>query len=241
MNKLNKALRYIVCTKKKCFSAETIRRLSLYLRDLRVAQIDGVKIISSDRITALLDVSAEQFRKDLSYFGEFGKRGVGYDVRKLIEELECILGVDKKWKIALVGAGRLGSALLGFEGFSKFNFKITRVFDADSDKTGKRIFGIKINSVRKMEKIIKKDKIRVAIITVPPQAAQKIADKLAGSGVTGILNFAPIALKASRNVFVSNMDMACELESLVFFIKQNIEIKSKGRRLEKSEVKNGRD
>ncbi len=224
MNKVKKISQRIICTKKKCFSKETIKRLSLYLRNLRSLWSEGVEVISSDKIAAFLDVSAEQFRKDVSYFGEFGVRGVGYEVEKLISELECILGIDKKWKIALVGAGRLGSALLGFEGFSRFNFKITQVFDSDSNKIGKDIFGIKINSTRNIKKIIKKNKIKIAIITTPPEAAQNIANELINSGVKGILNFAPLILKTPRNIFISNVDMACELESLLFFVKQKTEI-----------------
>lgn len=141
MDKVRRISQRTVCTKKKCFSAETIKRLSLYLRNLRRIQREDIEVISSDKITGFLDVSAEQFRKDLSYFGEFGIRGVGYEVEKLISELETILGIDKKWKIALVGAGRLGSALLGFEGFLRFNLRITCAFDIDSDKIGKELYG----------------------------------------------------------------------------------------------------
>ena len=146
--------------KKLNFSQETIKRLSLYLRNLRKLKESNVDIISSDKISKFLNVSAEQFRKDLSYFGEFGVRGVGYEVEKLISELEFILGIDKKWKIALVGAGRLGSALLGFEGFLRFNLRITCAFDIDSDKIGKELYGVKIYSVKDIVKVIKKGNTR---------------------------------------------------------------------------------
>ena len=126
-----------ICTKKSCFSFDTVKRLSLYLRNLKRLKEKGIEIISSDRITPLLNVSSAQFRKDLSYFGEFGKRGVGYKVERLIEELEKILGINEEWRIALVGVGRLGQALLGFEGFSKFNIKIVCAFDIDRKKIGK--------------------------------------------------------------------------------------------------------
>ena len=219
MNKVNKISRHTVCTKKKCFSAETIKRLSLYLRNLRRVEREGIEIISSDKITGFLDVSAEQFRKDISYFGEFGKPGVGYEVEKLISELETILGIDKKWKIALVGAGRLGSALLGFEGFLRFNLRITCAFDVDNDEIGKELYGVKIHSVKNLTKVIKKNNIKIAIITTPPEAAQYVADELIDAGIKGILNFAPVALRTKNDIYVSNVDMACELENLLFFVK----------------------
>ncbi len=222
MNKVKKISQRTICTKKKCFSAETIKRMSLYLRNLRRVHHEGIEVISSDKITGFLDVSAEQFRKDISYFGEFGKPGVGYEVEKLISELEFILGIHKKWKIALVGAGRLGGALLGFEGFLRFNLRITCAFDIDSDKIGKELYGVKIYSVKDIVKVIKKDNIKVAIITAPPEAAQYTADELIDAGIKGILNFAPVALRTKNDVYVSNVDMACELESLLFFVEQNI-------------------
>ena len=220
MNKVRKISQRTICTKKSCFSRETIKRLSLYLRNLRNLKQKGIEVISSDKITGFLNVSAEQFRKDISYFGEFGKPGVGYEVEKLIGELESILGINKSWNIALVGAGRLGSALLGFEGFSKFNLKITHIFDSDSKKIGKELFGIKINSIRDIKKIVRENKIKIVIIATPPEAAQEIADKLIDSGIRGILNFAPVILKSPENVFISNVDMACEMESLLFFVKR---------------------
>jgi redox-sensing transcriptional repressor len=201
-------------------SQEVVRRLSLYLRNLRRLQESGVEVISSDKISKFLNVSPEQFRKDLSYFGEFGKRGVGYEVERLKEELESILGIDKKWKIALVGVGKLGSAILGFEGLSRFNLRIVSCFDIDNNKIGTEIHNVKIHSIKDIKKIVKEKNIKVAIITTPPEAAQFVADELIGAQVKGILNFAPVILKAPDDVFISNVDMACEMESLLFFIKQ---------------------
>ncbi len=203
------------------FSADTIKRLSLYLRNLRRIQRKGIEITSSDKITEFLNVSAEQFRKDLSYFGEFGIRGVGYKGEKLISELESILGIDKRWKIALVGVGRLGSAILGFENFLRFNLKITCAFDIDNDKINKELYEVKIHSVKNLVKVIKKENIKIAIITTPPEAAQYVTDELIDADIKGILNFAPVALRTKNDVSVSNVDMACELESLLFFVGQN--------------------
>ncbi len=235
MNKVKKLSRHTICTEKKCFSAETIRRLSLYLRNLRRFKESKVEIVSSGEISKCSNVSPEQFRRDLSYFGEFGKRGVGYEIERLISELESILGIDRRWRVALVGVGSLGRALLAFEGFSKFNLKIACAFDIDSNKIGKKIYGVKIHSVENLAEVIKANDIEIAIITTLPDVAQQVADKLMGAGIKGILNFAPIALRTSDDVFISNVDMACELESLIFFVDQR-RIDKKRRTGKKSEV-----
>ena len=192
----------------------------MYLRNLRKIKKQGVEVISSDKITKFLNVTPSQFRKDLSYFGEFGKRGVGYNVDFLIEQIQKIVGTHIDWNIALVGLGRVGGALLGFEGFSKFNIKITAIFDNDQKKIGKTKKRIVVQAIDNLSETIKKDGIKIAIIATPPEVAQDIANQLIDSNIKGILNFAPIALKVPDNIFVSNVDMACELESLIFFVKQ---------------------
>ncbi|MFH1777214.1 MAG: redox-sensing transcriptional repressor Rex [Candidatus Omnitrophota bacterium] len=206
--------------KRDKFSLETIKRLGLYLRNLKKLKAQDIDIISSDKLTQLLNVAPTQFRKDLSCFGGFGKRGVGYNVERLIEEIENILGVNKEWKIIIVGAGRLGSALLGYDGFSKFNIKIAYAFDVSEKKAGKHRKGIKIYNLKHIKEVIKNNNIKIAIITTPAEAAQDIADKLTSTGIKGILNFTPIILQVPKDVLVSNVDMACELESLIFFAKQ---------------------
>ncbi len=204
---------------------ETIKRLSLYLRNLRKLKEKGVEVISSDKITQLLKVSPFQFRKDLSFFGEFGKRGVGYRVDRLIKEIEKILGINQEWKIILVGVGRLGQALLSFEGFSRFNINISYAFDTDKEKIGKSKKGVKIYDLKDLARIAKKHQIKLAIVSTPPEAAQSVVDKLVSLGIKGILNFAPVVLNVPENVSVSNVDMACELESLIFFCKEKKYIK----------------
>jgi len=205
---------------KNSFSLETIRRLSLYLRNLKRLKEQNIDIISSNKLTKFLNITPAQFRKDLSFFGGFGKRGVGYKVKRLIQEIENILGVDKEWKIAIVGVGKLGTALLGFEGFSKFNLRISYAFDSDKSKINKVKKTIRIEDVNKLSRIVKEKNIKIAIIATPPEVAQDVANELVKAGIKGILNFAPIVLKVSSNVSVSNVDMACELESLVFFAKK---------------------
>lgn len=204
---------------KNGFSPETIKRLGLYLRNLKSLKSEGVDVISSNRITQLLNVSPAQFRKDLSYFGGFGKPGVGYPVAGLIRAIEKILGVDKECNIAMVGVGKLGSALLGFEGFSKLNLKIAYAFDSDKNKIGKKRKEVIIKDITEIEDVIKSKGIKIAIISTPPEVAQGIADRLVKSGVKGILNFAPTMLKSIKGVTVSSVDMACKLESLIFFSK----------------------
>ncbi len=199
---------------------ETARRLSLYLRSLRRLIQDKIKVASSDEITRFLNVSSAQFRKDLSYFGEFGRRGIGYDVETLRREIEKILGTNVVRRIALVGVGKLGFALLGYPGFLELNLKISAAFDNDSAKIGKVRGGIKIEDMRRMKELIKKRDIEIAVLSVPAEAAQGISEELSGCGIKAILNFAPVNLVLSKNIYVSNVDMASELESLVYKLKR---------------------
>ncbi len=205
--------------KNPAFSAETIKRLSLYLRNLKVLQERDINVFSSGQISRFLTISPDQFRKDLSYFGGFGKPGVGYPVADLIREIERILGLNRVWKIVLVGAGKLGGALLGFPGFSGLNMRIVAAFDDVPQKAGALQYRIPIHHIRGLEACIKREKIKIAMICTPPEAAQEISDRLVKAGVKAIVNFAPIHLKARKGVFISNIDMACELESLIYFIK----------------------
>ncbi|MCG2712332.1 MAG: redox-sensing transcriptional repressor Rex [Candidatus Omnitrophica bacterium] len=204
----------------KYCSPEAIKRLALYLRGLKTLRGVNVKIISSEDITKILDVSACQFRKDLSFFGGFGKRGVGYEVDVLSREIERILGVNKNWPIALVGVGKLGGALLGFPGFSKFNLRILAAYDSDKKKIGKIVAGVKIEDVKKLKESIKEKKIKIGMICIPVERVQKVAEDMVRAGIKAMLNFAPVNININRkDVYISNMDMAAELESLIYFIK----------------------
>jgi redox-sensing transcriptional repressor len=204
---------------KKYIPEDTIKRLPVYLRNLLEMKKKGEKIVSSKKITETLNILPEQFRKDLSYFGTFGKRGVGYEVDKLIKILEKIIGIDREIKVILVGVGRLGSALLKYKGFSILNMKIVCAFDSDPKKIGKLIDGIKIEDINKMDKFIKKEKIKVGIITVPASSAQEVAGKMVKSGIKAILNFAPTILNLPVSIHVNYVDMASELGSLIFKLK----------------------
>ncbi|MFA5117606.1 MAG: redox-sensing transcriptional repressor Rex [Candidatus Omnitrophota bacterium] len=205
---------------KKYIPQETARRLSLYLRSLRRLGQEKVAVASSADITRFLNISSVQLRKDLSYFGEFGRRGVGYDVDILKGEIEKILGTDVVWKIALVGIGRLGSALLGYKGFREFNLQIAVAFDNDPAKIGKTREGIKIEHIARIREIIAQKAIKIAMLSVSAASAQRVSDELVKCGIKSILNFSPVNLVLPADIYVSNVDMASELESLVYKLKR---------------------
>lgn len=202
----------------QCLSLYTVKRLCLYLKDLKRLKESGKKVISSSSITESLNVTASQFRKDLSYYGEFGKRGVGYDVDFLIKKIEDILGTSKVWKIALIGFGRLGGALLEFTGFVKFNLKIAAVFDKDKRKIGRVYKGLTVNDISDLKRVILAQNIKVGMLCTPPEVAQSTAETMQEAGIKAILNFTPANLQVRRNTFVSNVDMAAELQSLIYFL-----------------------
>jgi len=197
---------------------ESVKRLSLYLRNLNYLAQEGIEIVSSDELAQDIYVSAAQVRKDLSYFGDFGRRGVGYNVQSLISEIKSVLGLDKKWPVALIGVGRLGSALLNYPGFEEFGFQISIAFDTNPKKIGKIYKGVKVEDSSRIEKIIKKEKIKIAIIAVPAPAAQKMVDALIRAGIKAILNFSPRYLSIPENVNIKTVDIAMELGNLAYYL-----------------------
>ncbi len=205
--------------KKNSISQETIKRMITYLRYLEAQKKKGVRIISSKDVTSFLNVPPEQFRKDLSFFGGFGKRGVGYDVNNLLETIKKILGLDKTIRAVLAGAGRLGAALIQYPGFSGINIDIIAAFDNDSAKIGKTLKNTKIRDIKKIGDYTRKNRVRVALLCVPADAAQSVADVLVRSGVKGILNFAPVRLILTADVYAGNVDMASELGNVVYHMK----------------------
>lgn len=206
--------------KRKRIPQETIRRLALYLRSLKKLSRQNLTIVSSNQITLHVNVTSDQFRKDLSYFGSLGKRGVGYKTDVLIKHLEGILGVDRECKIMIVGVGKLGSALLAYPGFLNFNFRIVAALDNDPEKIGKVLEGVKIEDISKMRQTITELGVQLAILTVPSESAQVIAEKLAHCGIKGILNFAPVNLNLPKKIYVLNVDMATELMVLTYFSRK---------------------
>lgn len=202
----------------KKIPVSTISRLFIYLREL--AELDKVNIstISSAELGDRTNLSDVQVRKDLGYFGQFGVSGSGYNVGELKSTLEKILGRDKNWKVAVIGAGHLGMALLTYPGFHEHGLNIVAAFDSDAKKIGKRFADIAIEPVEKIAKIVKDKDITIAILAVPAKAAQEVVDSLVNAGILCILNFAPAALAVPENVKVKDVDLSRELETLSYFL-----------------------
>ncbi|HWB53247.1 MAG TPA: redox-sensing transcriptional repressor Rex [Tepidisphaeraceae bacterium] len=193
-----------------------VRRLSLYLRQLEIFRKKGRRTVSSKQLGESLRLTDAQVRKDLAYFGQFGHPGIGYRVEELTTRLRQILGTDKIWKVLLVGAGNLGRALLAYRGFKAKGFEIVAVFDSDPAKVGMKIGDFNVTALTDLTKIMHEQQIRLAILAVPAEAAQEMADRLIDAGVRGLLNFAPISLNVPENVAVNAVDLAVQLEQLVF-------------------------
>jgi redox-sensing transcriptional repressor len=196
----------------------TIRRLSVYTRSLLQLEEDGVKAVSSQELAERFNLNSAQVRKDLAYFGEFGVRGIGYYVAGLKAELQRILGLDRQWAVALVGFGNLGSALFHYKGFSRQGFRIALIIDDDPRKTGRDVDSVPIVSSRDMAREIKSRGIHIAIVAVPAESAQAVADQLVAAGIKAVLNFAPTRLRVGREVRLKNVDLSIELETLSFYL-----------------------
>lgn len=194
----------------------TIIRLSVYSRYLSELDRKGIITISSGDIAEGVGVSPAQVRKDLAYFGEFGTRGVGYNVKDLHRHILKILGLSNDWSVSLIGLGNLGLALATYKGFRERGFIITSIFDNDPHKIGQVVNGVEVMPVDKMEEVIRQNKTQIGIITVPSPFAQDVADKLVNSGIQAILNFAPIVLNVPPQVELRNVDLAVNLEVLTF-------------------------
>ena len=196
----------------------TVRRLSVYTRCLQQLEEDGVKTVSSQELAERFNLNSAQVRKDLAYFGEFGVRGIGYYVAGLKAELQKILGLDREWSVALVGFGNLGSALFHYKGFARQGFRIAAIFDTDPAKIGRDVGGAPVLSSADLAREVKARGIQIAIVAVPPEAAQAVTDQLADAGIKAILNFAPSRLRASRDTRLKHVDLSIELETLSFYL-----------------------
>lgn len=197
-------------------SDSTVRRLSLYLRLLREVDAAGQDTISSGELAGRAGTTAAQVRKDLSSFGSFGKRGLGYTVPELLRTLREILGLDRSWRVALVGAGKIGTALISHRNPRWRWFEIEAVFDTDPAKIGRIWSGREIYDDALMERVLREKGIEIVVIAVPADAAQAVADRVVASGVQAILNFAPVRLRVPSTVALRNVDMLVELEGLAF-------------------------
>ncbi|HJM43853.1 MAG: redox-sensing transcriptional repressor Rex [Nitrospinota bacterium] len=200
----------------------TVHRLSIYGRVLHLMDGEGLSIVSSATLASRCGFNPAQIRKDLAYFGGFGIRGLGYRVRELRDALRRILGVVRVWRVALVGAGNLGAALLAYQGFVQLGFEIAAVLDKDPART--RLGRMKKTEVLAMEalpEIVRQRDIRIGIIAVPAESAQEVADRLVKAKVSAILNFAPIRLSVPAAVRLRNVDLGLELEGLAYYLTQD--------------------
>lgn len=199
----------------------TIERLPLYLRCLIRLASSGVEVVSSEELGKLLAITAVQIRKDLAYFGEFGRRGVGYDVSSLLGQVSQILGVNRARKLVLVGVGHLGQALANYDGFREHGFNISAVFDADPSKIGLTIAGQRVSPVHRIAEMLPQMGVEMAILAVPAHAAQKVADALVLAGIKAIWNFAPVRLIVPEHIEVRQENMIVGLLALSYYLAQH--------------------
>ncbi len=198
----------------------TTNRVSIYLRCLNELAAQGAKTVSSDGLAKQFHLNSAQIRKDLAYFGEFGVRGVGYYVEDLRGQLTKILGLEKKHRIGIVGAGRLGTALADYYEFSQANFTVAALFDTDENKIGQKVGDIEIFDIKNFADTVKKVKIEVAVIAVPAEHAQVVLEQITEAGIKAVMNFAPIPLKISGGVKLKTVDLTISLEGLSYFLAQ---------------------
>jgi redox-sensing transcriptional repressor len=194
----------------------TVRRLSLYLRFLEEFEGQGIATVSSGALASRGGTTSAQVRKDLSFFGSFGKRGLGYPVPELADRLRQILGLKRRYQVALIGAGKIGSALVQYRGFRQRGFDIVAIFDSDESKVGRQWNGLTIHDVAALEHELARQPIDMAVLVTPGDAAQDVTDRLVALGVKAILNFAPVQLSVPDDVVVKTVNLALELETLSY-------------------------
>jgi redox-sensing transcriptional repressor len=204
----------------------TIHRLVAYYRCLkRLAENGDETVICSSKLGEDVGTSSAQVRKDLSYFGEFGCKGVGYDIQELKKCLEKILGLNKTWSVILIGAGNLGRALINYQGFKRMGLDIVEVFDYDLDKIGNRVNYMTVKNIKDLEEVVSQRDIKIAVLAIPVDDAQQVAERLVKVGIKAIWNFAPTPLKLPEDVVVYYEDLASSLVTLVYSLN-NLESKN---------------
>lgn len=197
----------------------TVRRLSLYLRFLEEFQAQGIDTVSSEALAARGGTTSAQVRKDLSFFGSFGKRGLGYSAPELVTRLRDILGLKQSYQVIVVGAGKIGSALVQYRGFAQRGFHIAAAYDNDPAKVGLKWNGLVVRDVKQLDRDLAREPMDIAILSTPAHAAQALAERLVRSGIKAILNFAPVQLLVPAHVAVKNVNMALELEALSYALR----------------------
>ena len=205
---------------KKMISQATIDRLPLYFRTLRLVEDEQIQIISSDELGRRLDITPEQIRKDLATFGQFGRKGIGYDVRELKDKLSNILGLQNNWRLAIVGVGHLGGALANYVNFASLGFSVVALLDVNKNLIGTKVNDIPVNNVANMKSVVRKYNVDIGVITVPADEAQGVADLLVKAGIRGIWNFAPTKLNVPAEIPLVNEDLSIGLSALSYYMSQ---------------------
>ncbi|MDB4892978.1 MAG: Redox-sensing transcriptional repressor rex [Gemmatimonadetes bacterium] len=200
----------------KRIADSTVRRLSIYLRFLEEFEGRGLATVSSEELARRGGTTSAQVRKDLSFFGSFGKRGLGYSVPELSTALRDILGLGKEWKVVIIGAGKIGAALAQYRGFRQRGFVIMAAYDTNPEKIGRKLEGIEIRDMKRFEDDVAEQKPEIAVLAIPPDEAQSSLDRIARAGIRAVLNFAPVQLHATGDMTVKTVNMAMELEGLTF-------------------------
>ena len=195
----------------------TVARLPVYLRSLLETAEAKIRTISSERLAELAGVNAAKVRKDLSYLGSYGTRGVGYDVEYLLYQISRELGLTQDWPVVIVGVGNLGHALSNYRGFQARGFRVVALFDADPGKVGTVIGGLRGSAMDDLDEVAAREHVAIAVITTQPNVAQEVADRLVAAGVTSILNFAPTVLTVPDHVSLRKVDLSIELQILSFY------------------------
>jgi len=194
----------------------TVARLPVYLRCLVDMSERGTHRVSSDQLAEAAGVNSAKVRKDLSYLGSYGTRGVGYDVEYLIYQVRRELGLEQDWSVAIVGVGNLGHALANYRGFVERGFKIAALLDTDVGKIGEQVGELTVDHIDDLDRVVKEEQVAIGIIATPATAAQEVCDRLVAAGVTSILNFAPAQVHVPAGVFLRKVDLSTELQILSF-------------------------
>ena len=200
----------------KRIADSTVRRLSLYLRFLEEFENAGLTTVSSEELAARGGTTSAQVRKDLSFFGSFGKRGLGYQVAELTQRMRRILGLERDWRVVIVGIGKIGSALAQYEGFQQRGFRVVGLYDTDPAKIGCEVYDLPVRPLESLTEDNRERPVDIAVIAVPASAAQRVVDQVVAAGITGIMSFAPIQLHVPADVTLNTVNMAMELERLSF-------------------------
>jgi redox-sensing transcriptional repressor len=200
----------------KRIADSTVRRLSIYLRFLEEFEGRGLATVSSEELARRGGTTSAQVRKDLSFFGSFGKRGLGYSVPELSTALREILGLGKEWRVVIIGAGKIGAALAQYRGFRQRGFHIVAAYDTNPEKIGRSLEGIEVRDMAQLERDAAKARPDIAVLAIPSDGAQGVLDRLVKAGIKAVLNFAPSQLHAPADVTVKSVNMAMELEGLSF-------------------------